>query len=647
MADRRLFTKTERIVVGILAGWRCEICGTETKGEVDHIYPWSKGGRTIPENAQLLCSTCNKRKGARVMSAPFTPRKWQEKQLTQFTRRGLPELWMTHAGTGAGKTVATAMLVREAMKQIPDCLVVVCSPLTEVKRGWEDTLEKFGIPCDDALNDLNDAGKRGLSITYGGLGGVAIMAVRSSRRPLIVIFDEIHRLEEGDNEASGWAKWAQQLQECESVRHTICLTATPWREGYASLPFVKYDAHNEVVADFTWSYSDELGADSPGVVEAALEGYHASCDYKKGEIRGEHRTDSMGVYDPARNGIEFGMAGFVRARRRSELLARPVMLQMLRDAGRELEVKRKARGNIKGLVICESIETARTVDEYMRNDLQRTCTLITSKEKGASGMVDTFRKDGVEWCVSVGMLAEGVDVQRVKVVVDFSNILTLRDIIQRWGRALRMIIDSGSRVDSTASIYYIKHAMLDYVAERLRKQMRQAKKDKPEEAGNGGGSAEIIEEKVYSNHNGSRSSAILNGKDFQDRASDLAVWMVNVQYRGISDMVQALPLAELIVTGSDAGENPLPEGYTDGWETTEDAPTYSLRQQKADQRSEAQELVGGLARRWYPEADIGEAMTSVNRRVKTDLIKSGYEHGTGEYNRARLERLRRLMELEG
>ena len=31
--------------------------------EADHITPWSKGGHTTPDNCQLLCVTCNRRKG--------------------------------------------------------------------------------------------------------------------------------------------------------------------------------------------------------------------------------------------------------------------------------------------------------------------------------------------------------------------------------------------------------------------------------------------------------------------------------------------------------------------------------------------------------------------------------------------------------
>jgi len=51
--------------------FRCSLCGDSpalTPGcvlEVDHIRPWSRGGRSAPENLRTLCRACNRGKAAR------------------------------------------------------------------------------------------------------------------------------------------------------------------------------------------------------------------------------------------------------------------------------------------------------------------------------------------------------------------------------------------------------------------------------------------------------------------------------------------------------------------------------------------------------------------------------------------------------
>jgi hypothetical protein len=49
--------------------FRCMACGRSPANQpdvvlqVDHILPWTKGGETIPQNLQTLCSVCNVGKG--------------------------------------------------------------------------------------------------------------------------------------------------------------------------------------------------------------------------------------------------------------------------------------------------------------------------------------------------------------------------------------------------------------------------------------------------------------------------------------------------------------------------------------------------------------------------------------------------------
>jgi hypothetical protein len=54
-----------RFIVMRNDNFKCKICGRSPatnigiKLEVDHIKPWSKGGETVIENLQTLCSECN------------------------------------------------------------------------------------------------------------------------------------------------------------------------------------------------------------------------------------------------------------------------------------------------------------------------------------------------------------------------------------------------------------------------------------------------------------------------------------------------------------------------------------------------------------------------------------------------------------
>jgi 5-methylcytosine-specific restriction endonuclease McrA len=77
-AVRRSVAERHGACPGTAAPVECPLCGAP--GEihwftprvrfvglhVDHVHPLSKGGKSTPENLQLLCPGCNTRKGARV-----------------------------------------------------------------------------------------------------------------------------------------------------------------------------------------------------------------------------------------------------------------------------------------------------------------------------------------------------------------------------------------------------------------------------------------------------------------------------------------------------------------------------------------------------------------------------------------------------
>ena len=66
--DLRAFSDKVKLAVWERQHHKCALCGKELDYvfmEGDHIVPWSKGGRTVEQNCQMLCMECNRRKGRR------------------------------------------------------------------------------------------------------------------------------------------------------------------------------------------------------------------------------------------------------------------------------------------------------------------------------------------------------------------------------------------------------------------------------------------------------------------------------------------------------------------------------------------------------------------------------------------------------
>ncbi len=65
----RTFSKTEARTAYEKQRGICAICKKHVADiddmEADHIVPWHRGGRTVPENLQMLCRDCNREKGGK------------------------------------------------------------------------------------------------------------------------------------------------------------------------------------------------------------------------------------------------------------------------------------------------------------------------------------------------------------------------------------------------------------------------------------------------------------------------------------------------------------------------------------------------------------------------------------------------------
>jgi hypothetical protein len=70
---QRIFTEEQRIEIFVRDNKQCQgtACGGRIikDGEIwhaDHIIPWIRGGRTEVDNGQVLCPSCNTKKGTKL-----------------------------------------------------------------------------------------------------------------------------------------------------------------------------------------------------------------------------------------------------------------------------------------------------------------------------------------------------------------------------------------------------------------------------------------------------------------------------------------------------------------------------------------------------------------------------------------------------
>jgi hypothetical protein len=62
--NSRVIPQDVKIAVSVRDQGKCVLCGSTQDLHYDHKVPWSKGGANTVNNIQLLCGSCNRRKGA-------------------------------------------------------------------------------------------------------------------------------------------------------------------------------------------------------------------------------------------------------------------------------------------------------------------------------------------------------------------------------------------------------------------------------------------------------------------------------------------------------------------------------------------------------------------------------------------------------
>ncbi len=413
--SRRFFSTTQRNEIFVMYKGRCAICGEklDENWQADHIIPWSQGGRTVIENGQPTCETCNKKKGVSTMK----PREWQAKFLRSY------EAWIDRdyllvATPGAGKTSASLLAAKQLIQRREIEKVIVVCPTSSLKKQWADSAANFGIQLDP--NWENGPIKRdyhGICLTYSKTVHSERMLQFLCDQDAMIILDEIHH--SGDDKAWG----ISVTNSFEESYRVLGLSGTPFRGDNSEIPFVQYEK-GVAIPQFTYGYKDAIKDNvCRMVMSPSLDG--GAEFYHRGKM---HEWNSF--TDITNRDEESQLLKALLIDVEGDYLT-----EVLTEANERLdEIRRHDTSNAGGLVVSISTDHADSIANRLEFITGEKPAVVHSNTPNPTDIIKNFAKSKKKWIVAVRMVSEGVDIKRLRVGVYATNImqeLTFRQIIGR------------------------------------------------------------------------------------------------------------------------------------------------------------------------------------------------------------------------
>jgi superfamily II DNA or RNA helicase len=441
---RRLFNLKEKFRLRWFFRDRCARCGSELGDDwqADHKTPWSKGGETKLYNAQPLCKKCNLQKGNRMERADL--RIWQQEAFEECLKainNGKKD-FLACASVGAGKTKLACEVARKFLEQGNERRgIIIVTNSRNLVQAWEGSGSEAGLnlKCAFGNSEIRQLPRDvdGYVFTYAALGqDPPIHEIQTASRPTMVIFDEIHHLEEGDEKtpSSVWCGAAQQAFGQAEFR--LALSGTPFRSNGNRIPFIHYEATEiageyQMIPDFNYPYGKAV---ADGICRrVSFHTYGGTIEYRidAEEFRVTFDDDLDDIQKSRR--LEF----FNKASVDNLLLG-----DLFEQAASTLcSLRENADPAAGGLIIAHDKRHARELREFlMRTTGESGEVVLSDDEEGdAQAKIELFKNDGRrKWLIAVRMISEGVDIPRLRVLVYCSRITEELFFIQAMGRIVRM-----------------------------------------------------------------------------------------------------------------------------------------------------------------------------------------------------------------
>lgn len=480
---KRRFNKRQRLILKMRSAGRCEGCGTRLipSFHADHDRPFSDDGPTILSNGRATCPKCNYSKGNKTMNL----RKWQQetfdKAITYFGSDEGDRRFVINAAPGAGKTrvscaIAAALLAMHAITR-----VIVIAPRRTVVDQWAKEFTKHSGRHMMKITRPDDveSAEKDICATWAAVKGLkdAFKSICESDR-VLVICDEHHH-------AAIKAAWGASADSAfKNAEYSLILTGTPLRSDRAASVWLDLDElgaidhPEEGMYTLTYGEAVELGYCRPATFHRHRGLF--TVDLGNGA---EAQVPSDGppiipegtpVDSVLRRVVDFQRLAKTPQCRSDRKTPRMDGYQatMFACASEKLNEIQLTMPEAAGLIIAPDIGMAEYFARIVEIAEGEHPVIVHSNIGNADQRITSFRRNySKRWLVSVGMVTEGVDIPRLRVLVYLPAAGTELAFRQAVGRVVRNV---GHDDCSRAYVVMPAIASFDEYARRIEEDMPSA-----------------------------------------------------------------------------------------------------------------------------------------------------------------------------
>ena len=417
-------------------------------------------------------------------------RPWQEECVQKALNWYQTEKhFLVNAAPGAGKTIAACVVAKSLfdLGKI-DCAVVI-APRKAVVDQWTGDFKKI-----TGRSMLKITGADATPEDYGTDFAATWSAVQSllpafqticNSKKTLVICDEHHH-------AAITAAWGDgAFGAFANAAHVLVLTGTPIRSDGKESAWLAFDDRGAIshpeAGTYTISYGTavDLGYCRPITFHRHEGVFSVKLDDGSEEISVTSKgtpslPGNLNNIQSLQKALEFYKLVCTRAFDASGL---PDLNSyhgtMIQRGSEKLDDLRCAMPKAGGLIIAPDIQFA----EYMSDLIERIegekPFIVHSNVPNPEARIDAFRNSDKRWIVSVGMISEGVDIPRLRVLIYIPFARTELTFRQAMGRVVR----NYSKDDDTRAYVVIPtHDEFEKFAARVEEEMSpsaRAEKSKP------------------------------------------------------------------------------------------------------------------------------------------------------------------------